>query len=64
MCLFCGGSCAGSGDVLLISLAAGIGLTIVKLQSMRAARKKKDPQTAQDKETDTKSASEQQDADS
>ena len=30
MCLLCGGSCAGSGDMLLISLAADVRLAIVE----------------------------------
>jgi len=36
MCLYCGGSCAGSGDMLLISLAADVGLAIVKVHRYRS----------------------------
>jgi len=61
MCLFCGGSCAGSGDMLLVSLAADVGLAIVKVQSIQAARKRKDAGTGQGKETGTESAPDQED---
>ena len=60
MCLFCG-SCAGSGDMLLISLAADVSLAIVKVQSIQATRKRKDAGTGQGKETGTESASDQED---
>ena len=61
MCLYCGGSCARSGDMLLISLAADVGLAIVKVQSIQAARKRKDAGTGQAKETGTESAPDQED---
>ena len=61
MCLFCGGSCGGSGDMLLISLAAGLGVAIVKVQSIQASRKRKDARIDQGNETGTESASDQKD---
>ena len=61
MCLYCGGSRAGSGDMLLISLATDVSLAIVKVQSIHAARKRKDAGTGHGKETGTESASDQED---
>ena len=61
MCLFCGGSCAGSGDMLLISLAANVSLAIVKVQSIQATRKRKDAGTGQGKDTGAESASDKRD---
>ena len=60
MCL-CGGSCTGSGDMLLTSLAADVSLAIVKVQSIQAIRKRKDAGTGHGKETGTESASDQED---
>ncbi len=61
MCLYCGGSCAGSGDMLLISLAADVGLAIVKVQSIQAVRKRKDAGTGHGKDTGAESASDKKD---
>ncbi len=62
MCIFCGGSCGGSGDQVLIALAAGVGLAIVKVQSVRSRRKDNGPAAGQDEETGIDPTSEEQDA--
>ena len=41
MCVFCGGTCSGVGDILLPSLAAGAGFVILKIQAKRDAKKAK-----------------------
>ncbi len=61
MCIFCGGSCGGSGDQILISMAAVVGLAVVRAQSMRSARKNNGPAAGQDEEIGDDPASEEQD---
>jgi len=61
VCLFCGGSCAGSGDMLMISLAAGVGLAIIKVRSVRAARARNE-QTSQENEPESESVPDEESA--
>jgi len=61
MCIFCGGSCGGSGDQVLVALVAGVGLAIVKVRSVRSRRKDNGAAAGQDEETGTDPASEEQD---
>jgi len=51
MCVFCGGSCGGSGDQVLVALAAGVGLAIVKIRSVRSRHKDDGAAPGQDEET-------------
>ncbi|WP_181213576.1 hypothetical protein [Dehalococcoides mccartyi] len=39
MCIFCGGTCGGAGDMLLPALATGGGLVILKIQAKRELKK-------------------------
>jgi hypothetical protein len=41
MCIFCGGTCGGVGDVILPSATLGISLAILKIQAVRASHKRK-----------------------
>jgi len=61
MCIFCGGSCGGSGDQVLVALVAGVGLAIVKVRSVRSRRKDNGPAHGQDEETATDPESYEQD---
>jgi len=61
MCVFCGGSCGGSGDQVLVALVAGVGLAIVKVRSVRSGRKDDGPAYDRDEETGTDPASDEQD---
>jgi hypothetical protein len=48
MCIFCGGTCGGGGDIILPYAAIGISLVTLKIQAVRASRKQK----AEDKKAD------------
>ncbi len=61
MCIFCGGSCGGSGDQVLISAAALVPLAIVKARRVRAARKNEDSGVIEEGQSGVESASEEQD---
>lgn len=41
MCIFCGGTCGGAGDMLLPALVTGAGLVVLKIQAKRASKKEK-----------------------
>ena len=41
MCIFCGGTCSGAGDMILPYAVIGISLVTLKVQSVRASRKHK-----------------------
>jgi len=64
MCIFCGGSCGGSGDQVLISVAALVPLAIVRAKRRQAMRKNKDSGEVEDRETGTDSTPEEQDTSS
>jgi len=56
MCIFCGGSCGGSGDQILITVAALVPLAIVKAKSVRATRKNEDSGVLEDGQSGVESA--------
>jgi len=58
---FCGGSCGGSGDQVLITMAALVPLAIVKARSVRATRKNENSGVVEDEESGIESVSEEQD---
>lgn len=64
MCMFCGGSCGGSGDQVLITVAALVPLAIVKARSVRAGRKNGDSGVVEDGQSGIESVSEEQDTSS
>ena len=41
MCIFCGGTCGGGGDMILPYAAIGLSLVTLKVQAVRAFRKQK-----------------------
>jgi hypothetical protein len=41
MCIFCGGTCDGAGDVILPTLAAGAGMVMLRIQAKRELKKGK-----------------------
>jgi hypothetical protein len=41
MCIFCGGTCGGVGDMILPSATLGISLAVLKIQAVRASHKQK-----------------------
>ena len=41
MCVFCGGTCGGAGDMILPYAAIGVSLVTLKVQAVRASRKQK-----------------------
>jgi len=61
MCVFCGGSCGGSGDQVLITVAAVVPLAIIKARSVRATRKNENSGVVEDGQSGVESASEEQD---
>ena len=61
MCIFCGGSCGGSGDQVLISVAALVPLAIVKARRVRAARRNEDSGVIGEGQSGVESASDEQD---
>ena len=53
MCIFCGGTCGGVGDVIIPSVAAGASLVTLKIQAMRQSRKQKAGQDSAPEKDDT-----------
>jgi hypothetical protein len=64
MCIFCGGLCGGSGDQVLITVAALVPLAIVKARSVRGGRKNGDSGVVEDGQSGIESVSEEQDTSS
>lgn len=64
MCIFCGGTCGGSGDALMPLLAAGAGIAILKVRAARGARRNKDAGKSYDKQAEVESASQHSRVDS
>jgi len=64
MCIFCGGSCGGSGDQVLVSVAALVPLAIVKARSVRAARRNEDSGVIEEGQSGLGSTSDEQDTSS
>ena len=64
MCILCGGSCGGSGDQVLITVAALVPLAIVKARSVRATRENEDSVVVEDGQSGVESAPEEKDTSS
>ena len=61
MCIFCGGSCGGSGDQVLITVAALVPLATVKARSVRAIRGNEDSGVIEDGQSGVESVPEEKD---
>jgi hypothetical protein len=44
MCIFCGGTCGGAGDMLLPALVTGAGLIVLKIKARRELKREKNSQ--------------------
>jgi hypothetical protein len=56
MCIFCGGTCGGIGDMLLPTMATGVSLVMLKIRASRKSRKTCDQDQDIEVESDIKPA--------